>query len=179
MSANNISQIPPNKEINEFIDSLEDLKIEFAANWVAMSQSHLTLGLATDMNSYKKNMLEILNQASNERDLILTKFSDIFYNGLSKLEHELDDSDTLEKIKKQFDDLIFDLHKSNIEELENKYLFSSVFFEGNSDIEAFQGRIESFKLEPTNNSIITTLVDMENNYFDIDLREIDLSNINN
>lgn len=44
-------------------------------------------------------------------------------------------------------------------------------FEGNSDIEAFYARIESFKLD-TDNTIIATLVDMEDNHFDVSWDEI-------
>lgn len=48
-------------------------------------------------------------------------------------------------------------------------------FVGNDDIEAFYARVISFKFD-TDNSIIVTIVDMEDNYFDVSWDEIKDSN---
>ena len=44
-------------------------------------------------------------------------------------------------------------------------------FEGNDEIEAFHARISSFKFD-IDNSIIVTIVDMEDCYFDVSWDEI-------
>ena len=49
------------------------------------------------------------------------------------------------------------------------------FFVGSDEIEAFYARISSFKFD-TDNSIMVTIVDMENNYFDVSWDEIKNSN---
>jgi len=61
---------------------------------------------------------------------------------------------------------------TELEELKEKYQYStSVNFEGNEDIEAFYGQIVDFKLD-TDNSIIVTLRDMEDDCFDISWDEV-------
>jgi len=61
--------------------------------------------------------------------------------------------------------------EEDIEELKQEYIGSSVNFEGNEDIEPFYATIEDFKLD-TDGTIIVTIVDMEDNFFDIDWSEI-------
>lgn len=60
--------------------------------------------------------------------------------------------------------------------LETNYTNGVTFdFEGNDEIEGFYATIVSFKFD-TDSSIIATIVDMENNYFDVSWNEIKESN---
>ena len=59
-----------------------------------------------------------------------------------------------------------------LEFLEEKYIDTSVAFEGNDDIDEFCGRVESFNID-NDGSLYVTLIDMEDNAFDIDWNEVE------
>jgi hypothetical protein len=59
-----------------------------------------------------------------------------------------------------------------LEFLEEKYIGTSVDFEGNDDIDEFCGRVESFNID-NNGSLYVTLIDMEDNAFDIDIEYLE------
>ena len=58
-----------------------------------------------------------------------------------------------------------------LEILEGKYIDTSVAFEGNEDIEGFYGMVEGFNID-NDGSVYVTLIDMEDNAFDIDWNEV-------
>ena len=58
-----------------------------------------------------------------------------------------------------------------LEFLEEKYIDSSVNFEGNEDIEGFYGMVEGFNID-NDGSLYVTLIDMEDNAFDINWNEV-------
>jgi len=63
-----------------------------------------------------------------------------------------------------------DIKKLN--KIKEQYLYSSVNFEGNEEVETFYGHVSDIKFD-TDGSIYVTLVDMEDNYFDIDWTELE------
>ena len=59
----------------------------------------------------------------------------------------------------------------NIDKLTDKFLGTNVDFDGNMEFSPFYGTVEGFSVD-TDGSIYTTLKDMENDYFDINISEI-------
>lgn len=102
---------------------LQDLKTEFQITWEKMFNKNETLGLAVDKNAFKSSLLEILYRANEIREELIE--TGLFENGVSKIEIELDHSDTLEKILTQFDNIIADIDdvlKINLKEVATKIL---------------------------------------------------------
>ncbi len=58
-----------------------------------------------------------------------------------------------------------------VNDLENEYNGCSVSFDGNEDIEGFYGTIEGFSID-TDGSIYITLVDMDDEAFDVAWDEV-------
>lgn len=88
-------------------DKLITLRNKFKEIWNELIQDVRILGNATDKHEHKSKLLEILEEAHRVRDE-LTNSGD-FIDGVSKLEYELDESDRLERILEQFDNIIKDI----------------------------------------------------------------------
>lgn len=94
------------------INELKELRNDFQAAWLDMVSNGVELGCAVDKNKHKDTLIQILADANIIREDLLN-IHNLFVDGLSKIEHELDTSDTLEKILKQFDTLIQEIEESS------------------------------------------------------------------
>lgn len=94
------------------INELKELRNDFQAAWLDMVSNGVELGCAVDKNKHKDTLIQILADANIIREDLLN-IHNLFVDGLSKIEHELDTSDTLEKILKQFDNLIQEIEESS------------------------------------------------------------------
>ncbi|MCT7648936.1 hypothetical protein [Aliarcobacter butzleri] len=109
------------------INELKELRNDFQAAWLDMVSNGVELGCAVDKNKHKDSLIQILADANIVREDLLN-IHNLFVDGLSKIEHELDTSDTLEKILKQFDTLIQEIeeesnktNKTDIPKIQNSY----------------------------------------------------------
>lgn len=93
--------------MNKYKIEITDLKNDFQLLWNGISSKSEILGLAVDRNPLKDSLLELLYRANEIREELIE--TGIFVNGVSKIEYELDETDTIEKILKQFDNIIADI----------------------------------------------------------------------
>lgn len=89
-----------------YIDDFKSLMRDLKEAWGKIKH----LGNAAESNPEKDAAVEILNNANSLREELLANY-DGLENGFSKIEYELDGSDTLGKILKQFEDVIGELEE--------------------------------------------------------------------
>lgn len=139
--------------MNGYKTEIQELKNDFQELWNKINDKSETLGLAIDKNSLKNSLLEILYRANEIREELIE--TGLFVDGVSKIEYELDETDTLEKILTQFNNIVTDINK-----VSQQCELSNLGFKENTTIELLKrgyeilnvndGLIYSYNIEDDN-----------------------------
>lgn len=114
--------------MNGYKTEIQELKNDFERLWSEIGSINEMLGLSIDENRFKSSLLEILCRANEIREELIE--TGLFVNGVSKIEYELDETDTIEKILTQFNNIITD-----IDEVSQQCKLSVLSFKENTMIE--------------------------------------------
>lgn len=140
---------------------LQELKNDFEKLWSEISSVNEMLGLSIDENRFKKSLLEILYRANEIREELIE--TGLFVDGVSKIEYELDESDTLEKILTQFDNIITD-----IDEVLQQCELSNLGFKENCLIELLK---KGYEILNVNDEVIYSYNIENDNLFITDINK--------
>jgi len=112
-----------------------------------------TEDLQTELNSYNSDCPTDSEEVESSISMIRLKMEEI-NSYLDFIQEEYGDGSDIKK-------------ETLINMLTKEYLGDSVDFNGTDEINPFYGRIDGFKLD-TNDDILVTLIDQEDNAFDVD-----------
>ncbi len=139
--------------MNKYKTEIQELKNDFQELWNKINDKSENLGLAVDRNSLKNSLLEILYRANEIREELIE--TGLFVDGVSKIEYELDETDTLEKILTQFNNIVTDIDKVSQQcELSNLSFKENTMIEllkrGYEILNVNDGLIYSYSIEDDN-----------------------------